>query len=288
MPERQVYTSVPFRLEQPPASPPRDPEARIARERDSAVNERNTQKLGPVIAAYLDSYQAAISELALGHEIVGNDMAFDLVGDTPQSATWLLTGHGISMAHAALGLLRQGYGMEAAPLMRALHETNRLLSAVMHADDLLAAWLRDRGQLRFKDVQRAVEGWEQMMREQMIRDGEAPPASTKTHADRTYALLSDYVHGRRASLVDRVSVPGRYMPIGPHPDVRVRAAVVSEFGIFLANLLTVGGSAIARFLGREWFDRYQGTLAVLLELRRKADISPEALRSKGDASSTAD
>jgi hypothetical protein len=67
---------------------------RAARERDIAINERNTLKLGPALAAYLDCYQAAICELALGHELVGNQTDFDLVGESVQSAAWLMTGMG--------------------------------------------------------------------------------------------------------------------------------------------------------------------------------------------------
>jgi hypothetical protein len=68
------------------------------------------------------------------------------------------------------------------------------------------------------------------------------------------------------------------MPIGPHPDVRVRAAIVSDFSTFLVNLVIVGGKTIARFLGREWGERYQRTVTGLVELVSKVDISPEALQ----------
>lgn len=283
MHERQVFTPYPGRLDQPPAPPPEDPEVQAAREREAARNERNSRQLEPAIAVYLDCYQALISELALGHEVVGNRTDFDLTGDTVNSAAWLLTGHGIALARATLDLLKLGYAMEAAPLMRALQESNRLLTAVVHDEDLLADWLRDRGQMRFKDVQRTVEEWEQESRQEMVRSGVRPPRSTKTHADRTYALLSDFTHARRRVLVDRVSTPGRQMPIGPHPNVLVRAAIVSEFSIFLGHLVSVGGSTIARFLGPEWMERYQASLNALLDLLRKIDISPETLQKASGA-----
>jgi hypothetical protein len=110
--------------------------------------------------------------------------------------------------------------MEAAPLIRALHESNRLLTAVVQNEEVLADWLRDRGQMRFRDVQRAVAEWEEQRREQLARDGVVPPGPTKLNADRTYALLSDYVHARRR----RSSIAYR------HQHARCRLALIPTFG----------------------------------------------------------
>jgi hypothetical protein len=68
------------------------------------------------------------------------------------------------------------------------------------------------------------------------------------------------------------------MVVGPHPDWRARAVAVDHFGDSLAELVSVGGSALSRFLGPSWFHgRFQRSFAALIELKRKVPLSEHAL-----------
>ena len=163
-----------------------------------------------------------------------------------------------------------------------------LLSAVMQDDEVLRTWLRDRGKLSWKKIIEAVEAWEERMRVEMAQAGVTPPGLTKNASTRSYALLRDIAHYRRREMVNLVSEATRLMPVGAHPDVRIRAATVSDTGMYISDLVTVGGSAIAHLLGRDWFvKRYQPTFEAIQEIRRTVDISPASLRKAGsDVTST--
>jgi hypothetical protein len=279
--KRHVFPSTPMNLGPAPAGPPKDVEVRSARARDDRANTRNCELLVPAISAHLDSYQAAVTELRSAHERIAEQTDLDLHASDRPSSLWLLSGRALSIGDAALALLRDGYATETAPLLRSLHECNRLLSAVMHDDQILQIWLRDRGTLSFRRVMAAVDAWERQSQEQMMKDGVPPPSRTKDPLSRTYGRLSDFTHHRRRHLVDQVSVPTRRMPIGPHPDIRVRAAVVWDAGPFLGELVTVAGSALATLLGRHWFvERFQPTFEQLQVLRQRIDISPRALEPR--------
>lgn len=57
------------------------------------------------------------------------------------------------------------------------------------------------------------------------------------------------------------------MPIGPHPDVRHRAATLGEAEAVLISTVTTVGHALALLLGAEWFtERFDPTFHVLREL----------------------
>jgi hypothetical protein len=278
---RQVFPSTAMNLGPPPAPPCKDPEVRSVRARDDEIDARNREILEPAISAHLDAYRAAVNELRSAHEPVADQTDLDLVAADRPSSLWLLSGRAISTADAALMLLRAGYATEVASLLRSLHECCRLLSAVMHDDDMLRIWLRDRGSLNVKRVMAAVDKWERRSQLEMVKAGVPPPRTTKDPLARTYGRLSDFAHDRRRHLVDQVSVPTRRMPIGPHPDVRVRAALVSETGLFVSELVTVSGSALATLLGRDWFiERFQPTFEQLVALRRRIDISTSALPAR--------
>jgi hypothetical protein len=79
----------------------------------------------------------------------------------------------------------------------------------------------------------------------MIRAGVVPARATKDPFERQYGHLSEFVHNRRRHLADIAPPSLRVMPMGRHPDVRVRAATVGDSGLCITEAVTVCGHALA-------------------------------------------
>lgn len=226
VPQRQTYTAIPANLEPPPAGPPFDPAVKAVRVADAEANERNWLRLGPAVAAHLDGYTAAVSELELAHRTVANETTLDLTAPDRPAALWLVSGRCIGHAKAVLELLRLGYTTEVVPVLRSLHEANRTLSALARDDEILEVWTRDRKHVNWNRILASIDRWEQEARQAMLREGVQPPRPTKSYMKQLYGWFSEFMHHRRQHLVDQVSVSGRLMPLGSHPDARVRATFV--------------------------------------------------------------
>jgi hypothetical protein len=123
-----------------------------------------------------------------------------------------------------------------------------------------------------------IDAWELDTRVDMIQRGVAPPGPTAKLLEPMYGRMSEFAHHRRQHIVDSVSQPQRVLPIGPHPDVLVRAEMVHQAGLFVGELVIVGGDAIAQILGREWFLQHtQPTLEALQQLRDQVPIDARSL-----------
>jgi hypothetical protein len=251
-----------------------------ARSREKAIQQRNDAVLNPRIDAHLSAYSAALDELAAAHGAVADQTDLDLVAESQPAATWAICGRSISLGMAVVSLLRADFAMDAIPLIRSLHETNRLLEALgaRNADGLVVDWLTDARWVGHKRVLAVQDASETEMRTEMIRAGIKPPPATLSASRAFYERLSEFAHNRRRHVLDAVSPVLRHMPLGAHPDARVRAAVVGSAGPFIAETVTVGGFALARVLGREWFvERFNPRFHELQELQRRIPLDPETL-----------
>jgi hypothetical protein len=239
------------------------------------VNERNREILEPLIAAHIRAYEAVLNELAEAHGLIADNTALDLLGPSREAAQWLVAGRAIGLARAAFDLVRLGYASEALLTIRGLHEATRLLDVfTLRGEDALFTTWAEGHYVKRGEIMRASKRQQEAIRVEMMRAGEKPPGLTDSYFHGQYGRWSEFAHHRRRHVLDQVSVPTRTMVVGPHPDWRVQAATVDHFGDSLAELVSVGGSALSRFLGPSWFHgRFQPSFAALMELKRKIPLS---------------
>ena len=239
-----------------------------ARDEFAEINAQNAHLLETPIAVHLTAYRAALAELEKAHRIVADGTDLDLTGTTRWSALWLMSGRCIAQSRAVLHLLEGGFGNETPALLRQLQESLRLLDALAASgeDAVARKWLANKW-VKPADAAAAVDRDHERIREDMIRKGSRPPANVTTGFDRAYGHLSEFAHNRRHRIIATVSSEQRMMPIGPHPDVRHRAATINEAeGVLLGTVTTVG-HALAMLLGPEWFtQRFNPTFHALHEL----------------------
>lgn len=244
------------------------PEVVAARKDFVETNARNAELLEPAIDVHLTAYRLALAELEEAHRSVADDTDLELTGKTRASALWLMSGRCIAQARAALHLLEGGFGNEIPALLRQLHESLRLLDALTASgeDALTRKWLANKW-VKPAEAAAAVDRDHQRIREDMIREGARPPANITKDFDRAYGHLSEFAHNRRHRIIQTVSIEQRTMPIGPHPDVRHRAATLGEAESVLIGTVTTVGHALALLLGDEWFTkRFNPTFHALHEL----------------------
>jgi hypothetical protein len=261
----------------PPSPPSRRPltaGARRERQEFERINDANGKMLRPSIEVHVTGYDAALDELEWAHRKVADETALDLDAATREAALWLITGRCIGLARAARDLAVAGYATEVISLLRSLHEASRLLNVFTHPGEerLVRRWLEGRNVSR-GDVMAAVDRQE-AARAEMLKQGVAPLGTTGNYFDRQYGRWSEFAHHRRHHMLSQVSVPARMMVTGPHPDWRVRAATVDHFGWCLLDLVSTGGSALARLWGPDWFyGRFQPTFRALSELRDRVPLT---------------
>jgi DNA-binding PadR family transcriptional regulator len=95
------------------------------------MNEDHDQRL---IAETLKFYRETVGWLEQHHAEYARKAELDLVGNDRPSAIWKLAGESIGAARALVDLLDAGYTTQTFPMMRSIHESNRLLSAVADLD----------------------------------------------------------------------------------------------------------------------------------------------------------
>jgi hypothetical protein len=263
-------------------------EVRRAREEFERVNEANRAILEPRIEAHLTARDAALTELEDAHRLVADETALALDAETTAAALWLLTGRSIGLARAAYDLAVIGYATETIPLLRSLHESVHLLSVftLPGEDALVLGWLQGRHVPR-REVVAAKHRQEEAARVEMIKQGIRPPGTTRSFYDRQYGRWSEFDHHRRRHIVDQVAVAPRIMAVGRHPDWRARAASVDHLGWFVVELVSVGGSALGRLLGMEWYrDRFLPTFRALIALKQRIPLAAGVAAGEPPGSST--
>jgi hypothetical protein len=90
--------------------------------------------------------------------------------------------------------------------------------------------------------------------------------------------MSEMAHNRYRHVLATVSVEGRMMPLGAHPDARVRAGVILEVGDFVMETVTIAGHGLANILGRAWLtERFKPTFRALQDFLARTPLTRELL-----------
>jgi hypothetical protein len=251
-----------------------------ARDAAERQNKTNAATVAPRIEAHLKAGRIAIETLRAAHQHIGDQTDLDLAGDTRQAAVWIVAGRCLGLSSALMDLLDSGYGAEAMPTARALHEATRLLDAFTDDgdDSLLTRWLADEDQkwVRPKETRQAREDMISRLRVTMaesLQEAEAADdvervaqlteaiagmdATPDGHLWRMslsiYDVLSRIGHTRRSGTRDSVSAPLRQMVTGPHPDPLIRGEYVEWSIALIEEVMLSVGDALGRFVGPSYF-----------------------------------
>lgn len=250
-----------------------------ARDTADRQHKATAATVGPRIEAHLKAGRIAIETLRAAHQHIGDHTDLDLVGDTRQAAVWIVAGRCLGLSNALMDLLGSGYGAEAMPTARALHEATRLLDAFTDDgdDSLLTRWLADEDQqwVRPKETRQAREDMVGRLRATMaeslqeaeaaddvervaqlttaIAEMDATPKGHLWRMSRSIYDVSRIGHTRRAGTRDSVSAPLRQMVTGPHPDPLIRGEYVEWSSALVEEVMLSVGDALGRFFGPSYF-----------------------------------
>lgn len=160
-------------------------QARVARERWRAEEERYTPLVQQRIDGHLAAYHSALDDLERWHQAIADQTDIDLTRDTQWVAIWQVSGRCLGYARSLLILARAGHGDEALPLARALHECDRLLEALTDRgeQELVRRWLEDHDKryVHAHEARAAVERIEQRVNQEMRDAGHDPLPTTVAH-----------------------------------------------------------------------------------------------------------
>jgi hypothetical protein len=196
---------------------------------------------------------------------------------------WQVAARCIGFARGLLVLAADGFGDEALPMARAVHEANRMLQTVGDPEELDAVrrWLEDHDKryVRAGDARDAVERIEKRMNAEMDKAG-AEPIQTTLHLTRQLDhRMSLVAHVRRQAIEQVVSSNLRRMSRGRPADPVGRALAVKSHGHVVQETVTLVGDSFGRFFGPAYYrDRLRPGLATFDAVREAAPLDPETLR----------
>jgi hypothetical protein len=260
---------------------PLSPTVIASRVLSQAEHDRLDGLLRPRVESHLLAYQSTVDGLAEGHRQIAETMDFGMGARTRWTAVWEMSGRCLALSNCMLAQLRVGYGTEAVPTMRAMHEAGLVLTVLAGPgeENLLRQWLDDRRYIKADTARRAEARIEKPY---MAAVKEAGLSTSQDLGAAIYAGLSKAGHNMRGSLLESFAEPLRqfaYAP--PHPNPRLVAVHVDYGGELIEEVaLRVGAALGQRFLGKDWFD---GTIKPLIgrmeAVRRDLPIDPDTVNA---------
>lgn len=253
-----------------------------ARAAKNSPAAEEVQRIGASLDTHLTTFTFVLDTLEADHQVVADQLDFELDGDTRYAAVWQLAGRCIGLGRAVVVLLRASFCAETLVVARTLHECTRLLEALEDVEDgdaLLVRWLadNDRAYVRPAEARLAERRAEKRHREDMIAGGLHPSGtSDKSSADLSadlYDHLSWFGHNRRKATRGFVDVARHTMVRGPHRDPVVVASYVAYGGQAIEEMLLSVGYALSRFIGLNYLaDRVFPLQDALRRARRDAPL----------------
>lgn len=217
-----------------------------------------------VIAETITFYRQSLEWLAKHHADYGQKSTHDLLEDERPNAVWKLSGQSIAHAMALVDLLERGYTGQTWPLMRAIHEVNRLLVAVTDVEEetIVRRWLADQ-EVKQAKARAAEERQAKRISEQMQAAGGKPiEADVGALSQQIYRLMSKAAHHQRSIIDEAVDHENRTMIYGPDPRVDRRLEYLGFAGLLIQEVLLLAGDALSFLWGPPF---YQDHLAPILE-----------------------
>jgi hypothetical protein len=217
-----------------------------------------------VIAETITFYRQSLEWLAKHHAAYGQKTTHDLLENERHNAVWKLSGQSIAHATALVDLLELGYTGQTWPLMRAIHEVDRLLVAVTDVEEetIVRRWLADQ-QVKQAKARAAEQRQAKRISEQMQAAGDKPiEDDVGALSQQVYKLMSKAAHHQRSIVDEAVDHDSRAMIYGPDPRVERRLEYLGFGGLLIQEVLLLVGDALSFLWGPPF---YQDHLAPMLE-----------------------
>lgn len=224
-----------------------------AREHAQRVFKSESKQLRKPIKARVAGYRNALRTLASMIQSPLETSDLDLAADTRWTALHLLCGRSLSLGFSLLCQVEAGFGLEAYPTARAIHEANRMIMVFEDPEEsgLLRQWLDGRP-LKPQTVRKALDRvFERENLHRRAKGLEEIPSLIKLDAE-LYGYLSKSGHLVRESLAGSVSHTTRRMVIGQNPEYAVRAHFVAWAGEVVIEIAHVVGGVLNRLAGRNF------------------------------------
>jgi hypothetical protein len=218
------------------------------------MNEDHDQRL---IAETLKFYRETVGWLEQHHAEYARKAELDLVGNDRPSAIWKLAGESIGAARALVDLLDAGYTTQTFPMMRSIHESNRLLSAVadLEEEEIAERWLADK-EVKQSEAREAEQRQADRIAEQMKAAGVEPPPEVQQLTRTVYRGLSKAAHHQRSVVDEAIDFEAGAMIYGPDPRTARRLEFVIFAGTLIQEVLLKVGDALCVLWGPGFYDRH--------------------------------
>jgi hypothetical protein len=228
--------------------------------------------LDPRLKGHLLVLQESLDRLTELHSTLLEQTDIDLSATTRWAALWEATGRCIALANLLLAELRLGYTAETVGTIRVLEEASLLVRAFAadRSDDLVRRWLG--GETLMPRHLRPILADEQDEVAAALAELGTQVEGDAVELERgIYGHLSKGAHNARPGFAESVSRPLRQFNYGPHPYPLQRAVYIDYASEALEGVILSIGSALARFLGGDW---YRDTI---LPIQRELQAVREAL-----------
>ena len=202
-------------------------------------------------AEALKFYGETLSWLEQHHADFGRTAIDDLGAPERVNAIWKLSGQSLALARALIALLQDGYTNQTWPIMRAIHEADRLLGAVadLEEEGTVGRWLEDK-EVKPRETRAAEQRQADRLSEQMEAVGLEPLAADVEQLLATvYGGMSKAAHLRRSVVDESVDDEARTMVYGPDPDPSLRFEFAIFAGALIEEVLLKVGDALCVLYG---------------------------------------
>lgn len=226
----------------------------------------------------LNALESLIDWLVDNHAALVDETDFDPLDQTRPAAAWLVAGRALSLSRALLVLLRAGVASETAPTARALHETARLLQALLDRNepDILDKFLADEWTVRPSKLSAAERRGQDRMVEEMIPQGVAPPERTDEITKKVYDDLSKDAHPTLGGIRADYTAELRRFAYVPHHEPVARAAWVLPNEELMVEALLSVGLMLAKAHGPAFFAEVEAGIRELREVQAQQPIAQAA------------
>jgi len=221
-----------------------------------------------IVQESLAFYGQTLDWLEAHHADYAVKAELDLGADERLNAVWKLSGQSLSLSRTLLALLADGYTSQAWPVMRAIHEANRLLGAVADSEEeqIVRRWLADQ-QVKQSEVRAAEQREADRISKQMQEAGLEPLAHHVEELSRViYRRMSKAAHHQRSVVDEAVDAEARTMIYGPDPRGERRLEFAVFAGSLLQEVLIKVGDALSLLWGPPF---YRDHLTPMLERYQK-------------------
>jgi hypothetical protein len=179
----------------------------------------------------------------------------DLAANERVNAAWKLSGQSLAYSYALVELLERGYTGQTWAVMRAIHEVDRLLIAVLSPveERIPRRWLANQ-QVRQEDARAAERREVERVTQLMVAAGaEAPEVEVGELSRQIYRSLSMAAHHRRVVVDEAVDHEHRTMTYGADPRASAQLAFTAYAAGILHEVLIHVGDALSQLYGPPFY-----------------------------------